>query len=333
MLGFQGAKKLASLAKPWFQDARPFARQALLAYIDDGCARSEHKALVKRLFKQAEAAKDDELMAHFMVAFDRLSRRLVVTLRQEWDSVAGTARAVQGLVSDPLQRERLREEERLPEFTRVTRRYLARRAFRYFRRLGYKDVVKYRRVVLPALSLYRDEDLNTVGRLLSAWGLLHVLYGRSSVIERRPSGVRVTPGRTLAGLLPAPIFPKAWEEAFDDVMALLLRAAARPVRSWAAMLLRSRYATELSKLGLAQVKRLALSQNEEAQVLGTELFSQLQGLEKAGLEDWLELLGAENLDVLSAVCDRATNVVSGARLSLAQCVDLVLSPAAPLATL
>jgi len=81
------------------------------------------------------------------------------------------------------------------------------------------------------------------------------------------------------------------------------------------------------------VKALALSDHEEAQVLGVELFTRLPDLESVVLADWLELLGAQNLDVLSLVCERAASVVSGTRLGLEQCVELALSPAAPLASL
>jgi hypothetical protein len=81
------------------------------------------------------------------------------------------------------------------------------------------------------------------------------------------------------------------------------------------------------------VKELALSPSEEAQALGVELFARLPNLEQTSLDDWLELLGAENLEVLGAICDRAGSVVSGARLALHQCVELALSSAAPLAAL
>jgi hypothetical protein len=177
VLCFDGAKKLASLAKPWFEDPRAFARQALSGYIADGCDRPEHKALVKRLFKLAESAKDHELMAEFLVAFDRLSRRSLRRVRWEWDPVARRGRSVLGLTHDPTVRERLGEGagEGDAQFTRVTRRYLTRRAFRYFRRLGYANPSGYRKAVLLALQLYRDEHLGTVGRLLSAWGLLPLL--------------------------------------------------------------------------------------------------------------------------------------------------------------
>ena len=73
--------KLAACAERWYEDARPWARAQLLAYVDDGCDRPEHKGLVKRLFKTLEAAADDEAMAHFLVAFDTLPRRLLVEAR------------------------------------------------------------------------------------------------------------------------------------------------------------------------------------------------------------------------------------------------------------
>jgi len=333
VLCFDGAKKLAALAKPWFEDPRPFARRTLLRYIDDGCARPEHKALVKRLFKLAEAARDTELMGHFLVAFDRWTRRVVAHSGGTYDFQTQRWQPKKVLRADPLVRERLSENESAPEFTRVTRRYLARRVFRYFRRLGYQDASAYRKAVLPALARYRDEHLASVGQFLSAWGLLHVLYGRSPVLDRRPKGILIKAGRTLAELEPEPMFTAAWDDAFDDVSNLLVSAQSRPVRSWALAILRARYAQKLAELGLSQVKALVLSPHEEAQMLGVELFSRLNGLERASLDDWLELLGAENLEVLAAVCERASGVVSGARLTLAQCVDLALSPAAPLAAL
>jgi hypothetical protein len=85
LLGLRAQKKLAGLASSLFKDSRPFARQVLLGYIDDGCDRPGHRVFVKTLFKAAEKANDLELMAHFAVAFDRLvKRRLVTTSGWDW---------------------------------------------------------------------------------------------------------------------------------------------------------------------------------------------------------------------------------------------------------
>ena len=50
-------------------------RRLLLAYLDRPMNAFRHEPLVKRLFKQAEAAGDDEVMAEFLVMFDRSVRR------------------------------------------------------------------------------------------------------------------------------------------------------------------------------------------------------------------------------------------------------------------
>src|SRR6185436_15814268 len=72
VLASTAARKLKALAERWYGDARPFARNALYRYIDDGCDRPSHRPLVKAMFKLAQAAEDDETMGHFLVAFDRL---------------------------------------------------------------------------------------------------------------------------------------------------------------------------------------------------------------------------------------------------------------------
>src|SRR5687767_9344065 len=69
------ADRLGDFAARWFADPRPFARQALFDYLSRPLSCYRHEPLVKRLFKRAEAAGDDELMGAFLVAFDRSIRR------------------------------------------------------------------------------------------------------------------------------------------------------------------------------------------------------------------------------------------------------------------
>jgi len=71
------AEVLGAFAARWFGDKRPEARELLFDYLDRPLNAYRHEALVKRLFKLAEAAGDDALMARFMVAFDRSVRRTV----------------------------------------------------------------------------------------------------------------------------------------------------------------------------------------------------------------------------------------------------------------
>jgi hypothetical protein len=68
-------KYLAALADRWKKDPRPWAREQIFEYLRLPLDRPGHHPLVKRLFKQAEGNADHELMAAFLVAFDRLIRR------------------------------------------------------------------------------------------------------------------------------------------------------------------------------------------------------------------------------------------------------------------
>src|SRR5947209_12377338 len=76
------ADRLATFASRWFADSRPSARQFLLDYLDRPLNAYRHEPLVKRLFKLAEAAGDDEVMARFLVLFDRSVRRARRTRRR-----------------------------------------------------------------------------------------------------------------------------------------------------------------------------------------------------------------------------------------------------------
>ena len=69
------ARYLAALADRWKKDPRPGARRQIFEYLALSMDRPGHHAVVKRFFKQAEASDDHELMAAFVVAFDRLVRR------------------------------------------------------------------------------------------------------------------------------------------------------------------------------------------------------------------------------------------------------------------
>lgn len=73
--GFHDAEALASFARRWYADRRAASRRFLLEYLDGQLDAYRHEPLIKRLFKLAEAAGDDEVMARFLVLFDRSLRR------------------------------------------------------------------------------------------------------------------------------------------------------------------------------------------------------------------------------------------------------------------
>ena len=333
-----GAAKLAALAERWYRDPRPWARAALLRYVDDGCDRPHHRALVKRLFKAAEAAGDDEAMAAFLVAFDRLTRRSLITT-SEWDWTSQTRVVGRELRDDPSVPGQLVRRGRKaidsPVFSRATRRYLARRAARYFRYLGFRDVARYRAAMTRALLGYTDRALASPSRLLDAWGLVHALYGRSTAIVRRPRGIVLAEQRTLASLLPAPQVPAAWDGAdgWAAVWRLMTEGRSRAVRAWAIAWARARHAERLAGLAFEQVAVLLRSPHAEVAALGVERLPDTARLETVPLTIWLELLALPDLDVVTAVCATVEKVVTPARTTLAQCLDLAGAAVARVAEL
>ena len=76
LLFIDAPKKLGPFAEKWIKDPRAWSRQMLRDFLlDRSFERPPFKPLVKRLFKLAEAAGDDRVMAWFMVAGDCSIRR------------------------------------------------------------------------------------------------------------------------------------------------------------------------------------------------------------------------------------------------------------------
>src|SRR5262245_27103134 len=71
----EDGQRLAAFAAGWHSYRRPAARRFLLEYLLRPLNAFHHEGLVKRLFKIAEKAGDDEALAHFLVLFDRSIRR------------------------------------------------------------------------------------------------------------------------------------------------------------------------------------------------------------------------------------------------------------------
>lgn len=84
------AETLAGFAGIWSDDPRPEARGLLLAYLEQPLNAFRHEGLVKRLFKRAEAAGDDAVMARLMVLLDRALDRHSQTIRRNHGVVVST---------------------------------------------------------------------------------------------------------------------------------------------------------------------------------------------------------------------------------------------------
>ena len=333
ILASTAAKKLKAFGERWYKDARPFARGALLAYIDDGCDRPHHRPLVKAIFKLAEKAGDDEAMGRFMVAFDRMMHRRFKD-RWRWDPAARRSEKEKVLVGDPRIPGKLGSREtRAPRFSRRTRMYLARRAFRYMRGLARRDEARYGRAIRAALARYEDANLARVEQLLDCWGLLHALYWGSPVLVRDPRGVKVADGRSLADLEPAPFAPGAWQGVMDPLIDLVARARSRTVRVFAIALLKRDHERDLRGLPLGRARALLRSPHDEVQAFAAELLRNATGVHNLSIDEWLEMLRIDNPTAIPILCELVAKTVAPDRLSLAQCIDLACAKPAPVAEL
>src|SRR5258706_11175244 len=151
-------KAIISLIDRWQKDFRRWARELVLKYLDGPINAPDHRLIIKRLFKSAEASGDHERMGAFMALFDRLARRRPRTrshydwrTRQSWTETT------------------LRAERTASQFSAHTIYYLQRRAWRYFRRLGFKKPAEYPGAVAKGLARYRDEDLADGLAVLDSW--------------------------------------------------------------------------------------------------------------------------------------------------------------------
>ncbi|MCA9271300.1 MAG: hypothetical protein KDA41_22610, partial [Planctomycetales bacterium] len=278
----QSAKAIAGFADRWRRDPRPWARQQLAAYLQAPLNVPGHQPLVKRLFKHFEAAGDHEAMGWFAVAFDRLVRRVRKKFyrydwqtRQSWQEeilrtphIRLPAEVEYYRARHPHTGEKIvvaygfNPQARL--FSHRTRYHLRRRAWRYFRRLGFQRPEQYCAAIGGALALYHDDDLARGEDVLESWTLLHAAFGKHPALQFGATNVRLAAGRTLAELSPAPRFLSLWREpaALDALLELVSHATSRLVRTWSIDMARREHSQRLGELNVERV--LALIDHEDA---------------------------------------------------------------------
>ncbi len=327
--------RLKGFAEKWFKDPRTWAKEQLAAYLDMPLNCAGHEPLVKKLFKTAESAADDATMARFMALFDRSVRRsekkrwryqdFDIAFRVSKSTLAHEKAGGGQAPKLPRGTTRSRETGRL--FTVHTRRYLQRRAWRYFRRLGRRDSARYLAAMKRALALYSDPDCDSGIHFLDNWGLIHALFRYSPVLARQANGWLVKPDQALRDLKPAPAFPKAWTPL--DGLDVLVAARARPVRRTMLAMVKG----ALDKVPIERILSLLEHADEEVQALGAELLRTAGALETLPLEAWLKLLDIKNLSVLEAVCEMMQKSVSPTRLSTEQLLAFACAPLGPVAKL
>ena len=151
---------------------------------------------------------------------------------------------------------RQRLEKRFVLFSLPTRRYLRRRAWRYFRILGKTNPERYQRAAISYLERYTDQDVDTDIHLLDNWGLVHTLFYDSPALVRPAKGWEFAEGKSLADLIPAPRLDEVWLDAPDALLELLINAGCRTVRHWAGWLLRARHRDWLGRQSIAILFKL-----------------------------------------------------------------------------
>jgi hypothetical protein len=361
------ADQLGKFAAKWFNDRRREARRLLLEYLDRPLNAYRHEALVKRLFKLAEKANDDEVMGRFVVAFDRsVRRRRKKRYRYDWqtresweeesvrvpkDTVmprdASGQRTVRNprtgeqiqvstfrwfrWTTDPEQLRKAFEGRRL--FTVHTRNYLRRRAWRYFRKLGKTDPGRYITAVNGLLQQYVDADMPDGLALLDNWGLIHILFHQCPALVAHPHGWMIAPGRSLGELAPAPIFEDAWKAAPDRLIELLKKARGRPVRQWVIRLIQRDHGAVLTRLPLVDLLELLTHEDSDVVALAAEALRQAPGLDALSLDRWLQLLETPQPAALDIICELMAKHLQPERLTLEQAVKLASSRPLPVARL
>ncbi len=350
------SKYLAGLADRWKKDPRPWAREQIFKYLALPLDRPGHHPLVKRLFKQAETARDDDLMAAFLVAFDRLVRRrrrmryhYDWQTRQSWQDEELFAPRDQILAGgnrhefmNPRTGQRVHVPPTAPRtpkngrlFSYRTRGYLRRRVSRYFRRLGFQRPDGYVEAVAAALVLYRDEDVAKGENILDNWSLMQLAFRHSPALQFKRARVEVADGHSLGELVAAPRFARLWQQpaAAAVLLKLLTAAESRLVRVWAMQLLKSHHTAALQAITAEQFRTLLDHPDQELQQFAAGLLETLSGVDDWPIATWLDLLQTRSVTALATICQAMSRRVSPQRLSLEQCVALAAARPTPVARL
>lgn len=349
-------RDLAALAERWKKDARPWARAQLFAYLRLPMTVPGHQVLVKRVLKHAEEAGDDELMAHLMRAFDGLVRRVrraavhydrAMRVYVEEERLVAPHNQMMGAASKEKRKRfgKINPQTGAPMhdwvprgavlFTYHTRYYLRRRAWRYFRRMGFQRAAEFAPAVARALAIYADRDLADGANILDSWALVNALFRWHPALKVTPNEIKLNEGRALSELAPAPTHGKLWAApaAVPSLLALVASARARLVRVWAMRMLRDQHAERLSGMAPADLLRLLDHDDPEVQRFGAELLQAARDLNKLPVESWLRLLATRNLDALELLAAAVRKHVRLERFSLEQALGLATSTAAPVAAL
>jgi hypothetical protein len=377
----QAVEQLGKFAAKWLNDSRPVARQYLFDYLTRPLACYRHEALVKRLFKLAEAKQDDELMGAFLVAFDRLIRRVKRRRTQhKWDrlrsieEVQAREKEWQAAGFENISRQQFNRnqwqlyasrtydaivqpnntmprpvgkstwtraqymtpemiEKRFVLFSFKTRRYLRRRAWRYFRLIGKKDPARYLKAAVNYLKRYRDTDASSEINLLDNWGLVHTLFRDSPGLLRPPMGWEFATGKSISDLRPAPYLAEVWKAHPEALLEVLTQAECRTVRQWAIALLRQDHLEWLANQSVSVLLTLVDSSDTDVAAIGFDLIERHPDLASVPVQDWLKRLDGDNFEKLQRLSTLLQKKLDPTRISFETALKLTCHRSLPVAKL
>ncbi|MDA7980824.1 MAG: hypothetical protein MPJ50_18875 [Pirellulales bacterium] len=332
----------AAVADLWGNDLSDWSRDQLLRYLDLPLDEYGQEPIIKRLFKCAESKGDHELMAAFLVAFDRCVRRHWRTIRNSsWTPDSGIPHA-ERLVS-PANRMPLRkvgvvhygsQVHRYPAsfpndarlFSHRTRYYLRRRAWRYFRRLGFQQPEGYVQGMCQALVRYTDADLAAGENIIDSWSLMQIAFGKHPAVDFGSTHVRLQAKTSLSKLSPAPRFLQLWqaEPACERLVELAEKARSRFVRRFALQLLQSEHVDRWSSISLHDVFRLLCHKDEAVSRFAAELLPQAERRDEVSLKQWLQLLLEVNPALTPRVCEVIRQQIDLTEVPFQTSIDLAL---------
>lgn len=317
-------KPLIGLVERWKKDNRPWARQLKIDFLLRRELPYDSRVVFKRLFKQAWADRDHAVMGACMVATDRMLRRRR-TRRHQF--LQGVVLIEEVLRVPPYSSARL--------FSTPTTHYLRRRAWRYFRRLGFADGDAYVVAIADALVRYTDDDVRAGENLLDNWGLMHACFGKSPLLTFNARHTNLAPSGRLGELAAAPMFERHWADPKHAgvLIDLLLRAQCRPVRVWAIQLLRKLHANTLPKIDAATLLKLIDHPDGDVAAFAAELLANAQTVSSFPMATWMGLLDTRNPTVVASIAETFRKYVSFDRVTLAQAVELAARAAVPVAML
>ena len=225
-----------------------------------------------------------------------------------------------------------RKLEPLRLFSLKTRRYLQRRAWRYFRNVGKTHPERYVGAITEALVLYQDADVDSGLALLDNWGLVHALFHHSPVLEARPRGWLPVDGRSLSELAPAPAFMPLWEASPPALFELIRRGACRPVRRWAMAML-SRDPGRACEIGLETIVQLLDHEDGEVVAWAAELLSLADDLSSLTTDRWLNVARTAGPEAVERLAELMAKNVKPDQVPLIEAARLAASRPLPLARL